>query len=30
VLPVGDLLMVSTSNGQNEGHLRVRPRAPQA
>lgn len=29
VLPVGDLLMVSTSNGQNEGHLRVpSPRAP--
>ncbi len=23
VLPVGDLLMVSTSNGQNEGHTRV-------
>lgn len=29
VLPVGDLLLVSTSNGQNEGHLRVpSPRAP--
>ena len=29
VLPVGDLLMVSTSNGQNEGHTRVpSPRAP--
>ena len=29
VLPVGDLLMVSTSNGQNEGHLRApSPRAP--
>ncbi len=29
VLPVGDLLMVSTSNGQNEGHMRVpTPRAP--
>ena len=29
VLPVGDLLMVSTSNGQNEGHSRVpSPRAP--
>jgi len=29
VLPVGDLLMISTSNGQNEGHLRVpSPRAP--
>lgn len=29
VLPVGDLLMVSTSNGQNEGHNRVpSPRAP--
>ena len=29
VLAVGDLLMVSTSNGQNEGHLRVpSPRAP--
>ena len=29
VLPVGDLLIVSTSNGQNEGHLRVpSPRAP--
>jgi outer membrane protein assembly factor BamB/HEAT repeat protein len=29
VLPMGDLLMVSTSNGQNEGHLRVpSPRAP--
>jgi HEAT repeat protein len=29
VLPVGDLLMVSTSNGQNEGHTRVAsPRAP--
>jgi outer membrane protein assembly factor BamB len=29
VLPVGDLLMVSTSNGQNEGHTRVpTPRAP--
>ena len=29
VLPVGDLLMVSTSNGQNEGHMRVpSPRAP--
>jgi outer membrane protein assembly factor BamB/HEAT repeat protein len=29
VVPVGDLLMVSTSNGQNEGHLRVpSPRAP--
>ena len=29
VLPVGDLLMVSTSNGRNEGHLRVpSPRAP--
>jgi outer membrane protein assembly factor BamB/HEAT repeat protein len=29
VLSVGDLLMVSTSNGQNEGHLRVpSPRAP--
>ncbi|HXW07441.1 MAG TPA: PQQ-binding-like beta-propeller repeat protein [Vicinamibacterales bacterium] len=28
VLPVGDLLMVSTSNGQNEGHTRVAsPRA---
>ena len=28
VLPVGDLLMVSTSNGQNEGHTRVpSPRA---
>jgi outer membrane protein assembly factor BamB len=29
VLPVGDLLMVSTSNGQNEGHTGVpAPRAP--
>jgi outer membrane protein assembly factor BamB len=29
VAPVGDLLMVSTSNGQNEGHTRVpSPRAP--
>src|SRR5262245_3971508 len=29
VLPVGDLLMVSTSNGLNEGHTRVpSPRAP--
>ena len=29
VLPVGDLLMVSTSNGQNEGHVGVpSPRAP--
>jgi outer membrane protein assembly factor BamB len=29
VLPVGDLLVVSTSNGQNEGHTRVpSPRAP--
>jgi len=29
VLPVGDLLMVSTSNGQNEGHTGVpSPRAP--
>lgn len=29
VLPVGELLMVSTSNGQNEGHTRVpAPRAP--
>ena len=29
VWPVGDLLMVSTSNGQNEGHTRVpSPRAP--
>ena len=29
VLVVGDLLMVSTSNGQNEGHTRVpSPRAP--
>ncbi len=29
VLAVGDLLMVSTSNGQNEGHMRVpSPRAP--
>jgi outer membrane protein assembly factor BamB/HEAT repeat protein len=29
VLPVGDLLMVSTSNGRNEGHTRVpSPRAP--
>ena len=29
VVPVGNLLMVSTSNGQNEGHLRVpSPRAP--
>jgi len=29
VLPVGDLLMVSTSNGQNEGHTLVpSPRAP--
>ena len=29
VLPVGDLLIVSTSNGQNEGHNRVpSPRAP--
>jgi outer membrane protein assembly factor BamB len=29
VLSVGDLLMVSTSNGQNEGHTRVpSPRAP--
>jgi outer membrane protein assembly factor BamB/HEAT repeat protein len=29
VLPVGDLLMVATSNGQNEGHTRVpSPRAP--
>ena len=27
VLPVGDLLMVSTSNGQNEGHTRVPSRA---
>ena len=30
VLPVGDLLIVSTSNGQNEGHTRVpSPRAPK-
>ena len=29
VLPLGDLLIVSTSNGQNEGHTRVpAPRAP--
>jgi HEAT repeat protein/outer membrane protein assembly factor BamB len=29
VLPMGDLLMVGTSNGQNEGHTRVpSPRAP--
>ena len=29
VLPLGDLLIVSTSNGQNEGHNRVpSPRAP--
>jgi len=29
VLPVGDLLLVCTSNGQNEGHTRVpSPRAP--
>jgi outer membrane protein assembly factor BamB len=29
VLSVGDLVMVSTSNGQNEGHMRVpSPRAP--
>jgi outer membrane protein assembly factor BamB len=29
VLPLGELLMVSTSNGQNEGHTRVpSPRAP--
>ena len=29
VLPVGDLMIVSTSNGQNEGHTRVpSPRAP--
>ena len=29
VLALGDLLMVSTSNGQNEGHMRVpSPRAP--
>jgi outer membrane protein assembly factor BamB/HEAT repeat protein len=29
VLPLGDLLMVSTSNGQNEGHMHVpSPRAP--
>jgi outer membrane protein assembly factor BamB/HEAT repeat protein len=29
VLPAGDLLIVSTSNGQNEGHTRVpSPRAP--
>jgi outer membrane protein assembly factor BamB/HEAT repeat protein len=29
VLPVGELLMVGTSNGQNEGHTRVpSPRAP--
>jgi len=29
VLPAGDLLMVSTSNGQNEGHMHVpSPRAP--
>jgi outer membrane protein assembly factor BamB len=29
VLPLGDLLMVSTSNGQNEGHTMVpSPRAP--
>jgi HEAT repeat protein len=29
VLPVGDLLVVGTSNGQNEGHTRVpSPRAP--
>jgi outer membrane protein assembly factor BamB len=29
VLPLGDLLLVSTSNGQNEGHTRVpAPRAP--
>jgi outer membrane protein assembly factor BamB len=29
VLPMGDLLIVSTSNGQNEGHTRVpSPRAP--
>jgi len=29
VLPVGELLLVSTSNGQNEGHTRVpSPRAP--
>jgi HEAT repeat protein len=29
VLPIGDLLIVSTSNGRNEGHTRVpSPRAP--
>jgi outer membrane protein assembly factor BamB/HEAT repeat protein len=29
VLPLGDLLMISTSNGRNEGHTRVpSPRAP--
>jgi outer membrane protein assembly factor BamB len=29
VLPMGDLLIVSTSNGQNEGHMHVpSPRAP--
>lgn len=29
VLPLGDLIMVGTSNGQNEGHTRVpSPRAP--
>jgi HEAT repeat protein len=29
VLPVGDLLMICTANGQNEGHTRVpSPRAP--
>jgi outer membrane protein assembly factor BamB len=29
VLPIGDLLMVATSNGQNEGHTRIpSPRAP--
>jgi len=29
VLPLGNLLMISTSNGQNEGHTRVpSPRAP--
>jgi outer membrane protein assembly factor BamB/HEAT repeat protein len=29
VLPIGDLLVVATSNGQNEGHTRVpSPRAP--
>jgi len=29
VLPLGDLLLVNTSNGQNEGHTRVpSPRAP--